>query len=205
VTFQIYRNNQNVINMLNTKYLISQGQPAPGQQQAGAPVAQLNPGALGNAWFVSEYKIVPDANAEMTAMNTLDPQKTAVVDQRFNEQLKGLTIQTDSVANNIRLTSYKPNELTYESNATTEQLAVFSEIYYNVRDEWKVTIDGKEVPHLRADYVLRALRVPAGKHTIIFRFDPISVSAGKTVDLISSVLLLAFIGLAIFTENRRKA
>ena len=200
VEFQIARNNQNVVNMLNTKYFIGQSQGPQGQP--GAPVAQPNPGALGNAWFVKEYRIVPDANAEMRALDTLDPRRTAVVDQRFASQLQGLTIQPDSVNNAIRLTSYKPNELTYESNARTEQLAVFSEMYYNVRDEWKVTIDGREVPHLRADYVLRALRVPAGKHTIVFRFDPVSVSAGNTIDLVASILLVAFVGLAVFVERR---
>ncbi|WP_266367281.1 YfhO family protein [Tellurirhabdus rosea] len=196
------RNNQKVVDMLNTRYILGQGQGAQGQP--GAPTAQLNPGAYGNAWFVNEYRLVPDANAEMKAMDALDPRRTAVVDQRFADQLQGLTIQPDSAANTIRLTKYKPNELTYESNARTEQLAVFSEIYYNVRDDWKVTIDGKEVPHLRADYVLRALRVPAGKHTIVFRFDPVSISAGKTIDLVASILLVAFIGLAFFAENRRR-
>lgn len=201
VQFQISRNNLGVVNMLNTKYFIGRQQDSTG---AGAPVAQLNPGALGNAWFVNNYKLVPDANTEMKALDSLKPRETAIVDQRFAEQLNGLTIQPDSVANTIRLTSYKPNELTYESNAQTEQLAVFSEIYYNIRGEWQVTVDGKEAPHLRADYVLRAMRVPAGKHTIVFRFDPVSVRVGKVVDLISSLLMVAFIGLAVFTENRRK-
>ncbi|GAB3260237.1 YfhO family protein [Larkinella harenae] len=213
--FQIYRNLQepqtspnsfNVINMLNTRYFITQAQGAsPEQQQApGPPMAVPNPGALGNAWFVVDYKLVPDANAEMRALDSLDTRRSAVVDQRFAEQLSGLKIQSDSAANSIRLTSYKPNELTYESNATSEQLAVFSEIYYNVRDEWKATIDGKEVPHLRANYVLRAMRVPAGKHTIVFKFDPVSIRVGKVVDLICSLLIIAFIGTAIFIENRKK-
>jgi uncharacterized membrane protein YfhO len=117
--------------------------------------------------------------------------------------LNGLKIQRDS-ANSIRLTSYKPNELTYESNAKTEQLAVFSEIYYNIRNEWQVTLDGKEMPHMRANYVLRAMRVPAGKHTIVFKFDPVSIRVGKIVDLVCSLLIIAFIGTAVFIENRRK-
>ncbi|MGV3560502.1 YfhO family protein [Larkinella arboricola] len=213
--FQLYRNLRespnapnayNVINMLNTRYFITQSQSAnPEQQQApGPPVAVPNPGALGNAWFVQHYRLVPNANAEMQALDTLDTRRNAVIDQRFAEQLNGLKIQPDSAANSIRLTSYKPNELTYESNATSEQLAVFSEIYYNVRDEWKATIDGKEVPHLRANYVLRAMRVPAGKHTIVFKFDPVSIRVGKVVDLVCSLLIIAFIGTAVFIENRKK-
>lgn len=210
--FQLFRNLRqtpdapnyfNVINMLNTRYLITQSQPANQQQAPGPPVAQPNPGALGNAWFVADYRLVPNANAEMQALDSLNTRQSAVVDQRFAEQLNGLKIQPDS-ANSIRLTSYKPNELTYESNAKSEQLAVFSEIYYNVRDEWKVTVDGKEMPHLRANYVLRAMRVPAGKHTIIFKFDPVSIRVGKVVDLVCSLLIIAFIGTAVFVERKRK-
>ncbi|GAB3341313.1 YfhO family protein [Larkinella ripae] len=211
--FQLYRNLReapgspsyfNVINMLNTKYFITQGQSANPQQAPGPPVAQPNPGALGNAWFVENFRLVPNANAEMQALDSLDTRRSAVVDQRFAEQLNGLKIQPDSAANSIRLTSYKPNELTYESNASSEQLAVFSEIYYNVRDEWKATVDGQEVPHLRANYVLRAMRVPAGKHTIVFKFDPVSIRVGKVVDLVCSLLIIAFIGTAVFMENRKK-
>ncbi|WP_247233802.1 YfhO family protein [Telluribacter sp. SYSU D00476] len=195
---QIAKQNANpgILNMLNTKYIITPG-------QEGTPVAQPNPDALGHAWFVDRYVLVPNADAEMKALDTIQPRRTAVLDNRFASQLQGLTIRSDS-ANSIRLTSYKPNELVYESNASSDQLAVFSEIYYNVRDEWKVTIDGQPAEMLRANYVLRALRVPAGKHTITFRFEPVSVSAGFTVELISSILLLALIGGAFYVNARRK-
>jgi uncharacterized membrane protein YfhO len=194
---QIARPNANpgILNMLNTKYILT-------RDQQGNPAVQVNSDALGHAWFVEEYRIVPNADAEMKALDSIQPGRTAVVDQRFADELKGLTIQSDS-ANSIRLTSYKPNELVYESNAKTDQLAVFSEIYYNVRDDWKVTIDGQPASLLRANYVLRALRVPAGKHTVTFRFDPVSVSTGRTVDLISSILLVGLIIGAIFMEARR--
>ena len=92
----------------------------------------------------------------------------------------------------------------YESNAKNEGLAIFSEIYYNVRNEWKVTIDGKPADMLRANYVLRALRIPAGKHNIVFKFEPVSVAAGHKIDLISSVLLVALIIGAIVVEARKK-
>jgi hypothetical protein len=194
---QIAKQNPNpgILNMLNTKYILT-------RDPQGNPAVQQNPDALGHAWFVDDYKIVPNADAEMKALDSLQPARVAVVDQRFADTLKGLVIQPDS-ANSIRLTSYKPNELIYESTARSEQLAVFSEIYYNVRDDWKVTIDGKPTPVLRADYVLRAVRVPAGQHTITFRFDPISVSTGHIVDLISSILLVALIAGAIVMEVRR--
>ncbi|MBU1821439.1 MAG: YfhO family protein, partial [Bacteroidetes bacterium] len=188
--------NPGILNMLNTKYILT-------RDPQGNPAVQQNPDALGHAWFVDRYVIVPNADTEMKALDSIQPGRTAVVDQRFADELQGLTIQSDS-ANAIRLTSYKPNELTYESNAKSEQLAVFSEIYYNVRDDWKVTIDGQPATLLRANYVLRALRVPAGKHTIVFRFDPISVSTGRTIDLISSILLVGLIFGAVFMEARRK-
>jgi uncharacterized membrane protein YfhO len=183
--------------MLNTKYVIT-------MDQQNNKVAIPQPGAYGNAWFVKSYKIVPNADAEMAALDSLKPKDKAVLDQKFAEQLKGLNLNTDSTAT-IKLTSYKPNELIYESNSKSEGLAVFSEIYYNVRDEWKVAIDGKPADLLRADYVLRALRVPAGKHSITFEFEPVSVATGKTVDLISSLLLVGLIVGAVFVEVRKKS
>jgi hypothetical protein len=188
--------NPGILNMLNTKYIIT-------KDQQGNPAVQQNPDALGHAWFVDKYTLVPNANAEMKALDSIQPGKEAFIDQRFAQTLQGLAIQPDS-ANSIQLTSYKPDELVYESSAGSDQVAVFSEIYYNVRDDWKVTIDTKPVPLLRADYVLRALRVPAGKHTIIFRFDPVSVSVGHTIDLISSILLLALVIGAVVVEARKK-
>ena len=195
---QIATQNPNfrILNMLNTKYIIT-------ADQQGNKIAQLNPDAYGNAWFVKSYKIAANADAEMAALDSLKPKDEAVLDKKFEEKLKGLTLQSDSAAT-IRLTTYKPDELTYESNSKSEGLAVFSEIYYNVRNEWKVTIDGKPADLLRADYVLRALRVPAGKHTIIFKFEPESVAIGRILDLISSVLLVALIAGAFFVESRAK-
>ncbi len=194
---QIARQNPNpgILNMLNTKYILT-------RDAQGIPAVQQNPDAFGNAWFVDSYRLVPNADAEMAALDSLQPRRVAVLDQRFADALQGLTIQTDS-ADSIRLTSYKPNELTYESNAKSDQLAVFSEVYYNVRDEWQVTIDAQPAPLLRADYLLRALRVPAGKHTIVFRFDPVSVRTGNIIDLISSILLVLLVVGAVVVSYRR--
>ncbi|WP_254561750.1 YfhO family protein [Dyadobacter diqingensis] len=196
---QIAKQNANpgILNMLNTKYILT-------VDQQGQQAVQPNPDAFGHAWFVKEYKIVPNADGEMAALDSLKPKETAVLDQRFANQLKGLTLQADST-DKISLITYKPNELIYESNAKNEGLAVFSEIYYNVRDEWKVTIDGKPADMLRANYVLRALRIPAGKHTIKFRFEPVSIAVGSKIDLISSLFLIALIVGAVVVEARRKS
>ena len=196
VDFQISKNNMRVLDMLNTKYFIVQN------PQTGAPEAQQNPTALGNAWFVGRYKTVPDANAEMRALDSLDVRNEAVFDQQFAPKLSGLAIKSDT-ANSIRLTNYKPHVLTYQTNAKTEQLAVFSEMYYNVRDEWQVRIDGQPAQYMRANYALRALRVPAGKHTIVCQFDPISDRIGQKIDIGASILMLCFFAAALFFETRK--
>lgn len=189
--------NPDVLNMLNTKYILS-------RDEKGNTVAIPNPDAFGNAWFVDSFELVPNADQELAALDSIKIRKKAVLDQKFANELKGLTIQSDST-NSIKLISYKPDVLVYESQASSEQLAVFSEIYYNVRNEWQVTIDDKNAQPLRADYVLRALRVPAGKHTITFRFEPVSIKAGHTIDLASSVLLLLLIAGAAWIEIRKRA
>ncbi|PWJ57213.1 hypothetical protein CLV98_108133 [Dyadobacter jejuensis] len=188
--------NPGILNMLNAKYIIS-------VDQQGNKVAQQNPDAYGHGWFVDSVKIVPNADAEMKALDSLKPNRVAVVDQRFAENLQGLKLQADSTAK-ISLITYKPNELVYESQSAVEGLAIFPEIYYNVRDEWQVDIDGQPAKMIRADYVLRALRVPAGKHTITFRFKPISIEIGSKIDLASSILLVLLLVGAVYAELKRK-
>ncbi|MEO1652052.1 MAG: hypothetical protein AAFU64_00785 [Bacteroidota bacterium] len=189
--------NINVYNMLNTKYFI-----APGQ---GDLQAQLNPGALGNAWFVDEFVMVKNADAEIDSLTSFDPKKTAFVDVRFEDQVKDLKIKKDPQAS-ISLISYKPNELVYESKSASEQLAIFSEIYYvnPNRSEWKAYIDGAEVPHFRANYILRALVIPAGEHRIEFKFDSRVYKDGETVALICSLLLLLGLGYASYREMKEE-
>jgi len=196
---QIAKQNANpgILNMLNTKYILS-------VDQQGQQVAQPNPDAFGHAWFVNNYKLVPNADAEMAALDSLKPRETAVIDQRFADKLTGLKLAADST-DKISLITYKPNELIYESNAKNEGLAVFSEIYYNVRNEWRVTIDGKPADMIRANYVLRALRIPAGKHTIQFRFEPVSIAVGNKIDLVSSLLLIALVVGAVVVEVKKKS
>ena len=198
IEFQIAKNNLAVLNMLNTRYFIFQGPD-------GQPVAQPNPGALGNGWFADSYRLVSNANEEIKALDGFDPKRVAVVDRRFADQLRGLQIRPDTAAT-LRLTRYAPDQLAYESNAAGEQLAVFSEIYYNDQKGWEAYLDGQPVPHLRADYVLRAMRLPAGKHTIEFRFEPKSYARGEQIALVSSVLLVGLLGFTAFgvVRSRRR-
>lgn len=184
---------QSVVNMLNTKYIVYNPDAAP----------LINTGALGNAWFVSEVQMVANADSEIHALRTFDPARTVVVDQRYADQLKAFTPAPDSGAS-IKLTDYKPNQVSYESNASSEQLAVFSEIFYD--KGWNATIDGQPADYFRANYVLRAMRVPAGKHTVVFRFEPRAVALGEKVALASSSLLILFsAGMGFLALRKRPA
>ncbi len=180
---QISKNNQAVLNMLNTKYFILKGGD-------GQPVAQPNMQALGNAWFVKATQLVANADSEMVALGNFDPARTAIIDKRFENHLKAFSGDFDSTAV-INLKSYQPNHLVYESDASVTGLAVFSEIYYE--KGWEATIDGKPAPHFRCNYVLRAMVIPAGKHTIEFRFHPKSYFTGEKISLASSLLLVLLV------------
>ena len=168
------------LNMLNTKYIIL--------NPSAAPI--VNNFALGNVWFVENYKIVENADAEIAEISKFDPSKTAIIDKRFEDELKGFKIANDSLSG-IILTDYKPNQLTYKSEANKDRLAVFSEIYYD--KGWNAYIDGKLSLHFRADYVLRAMIVPAGKHLIEFKFEPRVYAIGEVISFISSLILLMII------------
>jgi hypothetical protein len=195
---QFSKGNMAVFNMLNTKYFTQ-----PAQQQGGQPTVQQNPDACGNAWFVKEFKIVKNADEEMRALDKFNPKQTAFIDQRFADQVNNLKIAFDSTANNIKLTDYKLNLMTYESNAKTDQLAIFSEIYYRGNIDWKAYVDGVYKPHLRANYILRGMVIPAGKHKIKFKFEPETVKKGGTVDLIASIMMVGLLGLALFFEVKK--
>lgn len=187
------KNNMSVFNMLNTKYFIGSN------PQTGELITQQNPNALGNAWFVDSFKIVKNADEEIKALEKFEPKKVAFIDQRFAEQVKSLKIKPDTTAK-IQLTKAEPDYLVYESNTKNPQLAIFSEIYYVEKGkiEWQVFIDGKAVPHLRANYVLRGLVIPAGKHKIEFKFQVPIYHTGELISLICSILLFAGAGFAIF-------
>jgi hypothetical protein len=193
---QISTNNTSVLNMLNTRYVI-----VPPQKQGEAEQVQRNPGALGNAWFVRELRAVQSPDAEMAALTGLDARHTAVVDVQKFPQVKPAT-STDS-SGTITLTSYAPDALTYRYTAAQPSTVVFSEIYY--ADGWQAFLDGKEVPHFRADFVLRAMQVPAGSHEIKFVFEPKEYAIGNTVSLISSIgVLLAVVAAGVFGSRRKE-
>ncbi len=180
IEHQISKNNVKVLNMLNTKYFI-----APDQNKQ--PQAQRNVAALGNAWYIDNFKIVESPDSEIVALSNFEPATTAVVDKRFNDYVKDVKPGKDTLST-IKLTSYAPNYLTYEANAKKDEFAVFSEIYYE--KGWKAYIDSKEVPYIRVNYVLRAMKVPAGQHKIEFKFHPATYYSSEKVGFASSFLLL---------------
>ena len=184
-----------ILNMLNTKYFIF---PA-GQQRQTVPI--LNPHAYGNAWFVNKVQYVNNANEEIDALDSIIPTETAVVDARFKDVLKGTTESYKDSLSSIRLTSYAPNRLTYETNNAQDGIAVFSEIYYP--DGWHVTIDGQPAELARADYILRAMYVPAGQHTIEMRFDPTSLHVTEGIAYGALALLVIGIIVAVLIAKRK--
>lgn len=190
--------NAQVLNMLNTKYIIFNNN--------NTPVAQVNKDANGNAWFVEEIKWAQNADEEILSMNApalgdttqianpFDSKKTAVVREHFRKELGGFSFGKDSNAK-VVLTKYGLNDLSFQSSNSKDGFAVFSDIYYE--KGWEAYIDGKQVPILRANYVLRALRVPAGEHKIEFHFRPKTYEIGENIAMISSLLIYGLIITAI--------
>lgn len=195
--YQIAKNNKRVLDMLNVKYIIQ-------TNDKGEEVASRNPAANGNAWFVKELKMVPNSDAEMKALDKLDNKNVAVINEyEFGAWFKSdpHSFSVDSTAT-INLVLNKPNHLIYSSNNKNEGFAVFSEMYY--KNGWNATINGKSENILRVDYALRGLNIPAGKHTIEFKFEPQVVKTGSTIALVSSIgMLLLLIG-GIYFENKKK-
>lgn len=167
-----------VLNMLNTKYIIYN----PGEEPF------VNQNTNGNSWFVKDMNFVDNADAEMLALGKVDLKTTAVINKKYQEVVK--PPQFDSTAS-IQLTSYLPNHLTYKSKTNTTQVAVFSEVFYP--KGWNAYIDGQKVEYFSANYVLRAMNIPAGEHTIEFKFEPQSYKIGSTVSLAGSILLLLLV------------
>jgi len=177
--------NQQVLNMLNTKYIIYNGNAPP----------LNNSYALGSCWFVKNYRIVENADEEIIALGKFNPSEEAIIDQRFKRYLAEYSSQEDSTAF-IQLLEYQPNKLLYHSSCNTDQLAVFSEIYYD--KGWNVWIDGKSANYFRVNYVLRGMIIPQGSHEIEFNFEPKSYFISRKIALPSSfVLLLLIIGIFI--------
>jgi hypothetical protein len=170
--------NLHIVGMLNGKYIVTdKGQ------------VFLNPEACGNAWFVDHVQVLPNGDAELDALGTLNPKDSAVVQQSYAAELQGLNIRRDS-ADYIRLTNYHPDRMEYEYSAKSEQFAVFSEMWYPPAKGWKCYLNGQPAPDfIKADYLLRGMRLPAGeKQKLEMRFEPRSFVLGEKVALAASLV-----------------
>lgn len=183
---QIVDGNQAVLAMLNTKYFISQDQKV--QPFSG----------LGNAWTVSSLKMVNTPNEEFESLEGFDPKTTAIVHNEFANYVSGLN---PTGTGNIKLTEYKPDHLTYTSQGSSDELAVFSEVWYGPNKGWDAYIDGQLVDHIRVNYILRALKIPAGNHKVEFKFEPSSYYRGEMVTLIFSLLLVLGLLWVLYKEG----
>lgn len=191
--FQISKGNAEVINMLNTKYII-------GGNEQGEISYQLNRYANGNAWFVSKIKVVENANAEIKALDSLLTKTEAVINSKLISSDFVTQYPLDSTAS-IKLISYKANELVYESKSSENQFAVFSEMYY--KKGWNAYVDGVLTKHYNVDYVLRGMEIPKGNHKVEFKFEPEVIKTGNTITLLSYFFLL-IIPIGWFFIEKRK-
>ena len=190
--YQIAKNNLEPLNFLNVKYLIQ-------TDKEGKEFPIANPEANGNAWFVNQIQLVSTADEEMKALDKLDSKKVAVINSKEFKFRKTAFVK-DSLAS-ITLDLYQPNHLKYTSTNTSDGLAVFSEMYY--KNGWNSYVDGNKVEHLRANYVLRALPIPAGKHTIEFKFEPEVVKTGSTIALLSSIGMVLLLVAGIYFDRKK--
>jgi len=193
--YQIDNGNTEVLNMLNTKYVIQ-------VDDKNQEFPALNDKANGNAWFVKEVKFVSSADAEMKALDKFNSKDEVIINNKEFTVSDLTSYQRDSLAT-IKLVEYKPNFIKYATENANKGLAVFSEIYYP--KGWIATIDGKEVSIFRTDYTLRGLEIPAGKHTVTFKFEPSVVKTGSTIVLISGLGMLLLIGGGVYFERKKKS
>jgi len=187
--------NQDVLDMLNTKYIITQ------DPQNGSYKMQRNATAAGHAWIVPNVQFAKNADQEMQAISSFDPKKEAIVDVMYKDRLDEKRLGTGAGAM-IKLDSYHPDHLVYSYSAPTDVVAVFSEIYYD--KGWNMYVDGIKKPYFRADYVLRAAQLEAGNHKVEFKFEPTSYYLGEKISLVGSILLVAGLGFAVYTEQKTK-
>jgi uncharacterized membrane protein YfhO len=192
--FYLSKGDIGILNMMNVKYII-------GQAENGSSVAQINPYANGNAWFVENVMIANNANEEIQLLDSLNTRETAIIHIDFKNKLPLKETKRDSLAS-IELVDYAPNHLEYESESKSDQLALFSEVYY--ANGWNAYINGKQVEYIRANYTLRALAVPSGIHKIEFKFEPQVIKTGSMISFSSSILFLLIIGGGLFLNFRKK-
>ncbi|WOD43406.1 YfhO family protein [Hwangdonia lutea] len=193
----ISQNNINVLNMFNTKYIVV-------QDEKGNPMPYTNEEANGNAWFVKSLTEVDSANEEIKSLDSLDNKNKAIyVKSKQSNQFKvpKNTFAVDSLAS-IKLVEHQPNYLKYESNNSNDGFAVFSEVYYG--NGWKTFVDGKETTHMRVNYTLRGMEIPAGKHIVEFRFDPDVVRTGSSIALASSIFFGLLLIAGLYYEFKKK-
>lgn len=196
--FHLYKNNIQVLNMLNVKYIIQ-------EDEEGNRYPAVNPDANGNAWFVSSIKPVRSTNEAILALESFESKSEAIVNTQNYPRITKLSFEVDSTAS-IELVAYRPNELKYESNNSNRGFAVFSEMHYP--QGWNTYLDGKKVPHIRVNYALRGMEVPRGSHEIVFKFEPEVVETGSQIALASNVVLgLVILGGIVFSflKPRRRA
>ncbi|MBD1431719.1 YfhO family protein [Sphingobacterium sp. DN00404] len=186
--------NEDVLDMFNVRYLITQN------AQNGAEQIKRRSTAAGNAWFVDRVTFVNSNAQEMQAISSFDPHKEAFVHEEFKNKLN-ISRLGKSESAEIKLVSYHPDTLQYEYTSPTDAFAVFSEVFYD--KGWKAYIDGEEVPIIRADYILRALQVPGGNHTISFVFAPKTMQVSSIISLIASIILVLGFGFAIWRGVRK--
>jgi hypothetical protein len=184
---------QNLLDAFNVRWMIY-----PPQQQGQTPVAVPNPGALGNAWFVKELRLLPDALAEFDSLDGTDLRNVALMDKSLADSLQSKSYSVDSQAL-IRLTDYAPDTLSYEYRNNAPSLAVFSDIYYN--KGWNAYLDGKPVPHLRVNYLMRGLALPAGSHRIEFRFEPSTYFQGEKISLAFNLVLFLVVAFGFWKSQ----
>jgi len=192
--FQIAKNNIQVFNMLNTKYFII-------PDAEGKPKAQQNTEANGNVWFVDNLIPVQNANSEIKALDSLNTKKEAVILENDYKKIDTQFSINRDANSLIKLINYDVTSLSYKSITKSVQFAVFSEIFY--KEGWNAYLDGEQVPHYRVNYVLRGMKIPAGIHNIEFKFEPKVIEKGKTVSLISYVLLF-FVSVGWFFYDKKK-
>lgn len=186
--------NQDVLDMLNTKYLI-------GGDSEGSLRIQNRSTAAGNAWIVNRFTFVDSAEEEMRALDAFNPKDIAIIHSEFESLIDSTKLGTSSNAE-IELVSYRPDHLVYEYSAPQAVLAVFSEVYYD--KGWKAFVDGEEIPYFRANYLLRAAQLPGGNHTVEFKFEPQSYYIGENISLAASVALVLIFGFAIWRRKNEQ-
>ncbi|MEM9362557.1 MAG: YfhO family protein [Bacteroidota bacterium] len=196
--YHLYRNNTEVLDMLNVKYVIQ-------QDEEGNSIPAINDNRNGNVWFVERIIPANSSNDEIQKLSSFTSKNEAVVNTRMYPKLTKHNYEVDSLAR-IDLVEYGPNRISYQSDNSNEGFAVFSEMHYP--KGWKVTLDGKVQEHFRVNYALRGLRIPPGQHDIVFEFEPEVVQMGSQISMISSIVLAFIIlggfGFTLFSRNKKK-